>query len=176
MNNNDDKFYENIFGSDVTSKPVDSDSENAGNNAERLFDMNEGKPLIGIGDINENVAKRRKTIIGYILVGTLFMILGATRESFLFGLILMGIGAFVYYNIYDKIKTKCPQCKRLDAMELTYSADLFIDTDVKQYRVYQGTKHLYDETTVRKDKTSQDYERCKFCGHCRSVISKKQVY
>ena len=52
MNNNDDKFYENLFGSDATSKPVDSDSEKTDSSTERLFDMNAGKPLIGIGDIN----------------------------------------------------------------------------------------------------------------------------
>lgn len=174
MNNNEDNFYENLFGSDVTSKPVDSDSEKTDSSTERLFDMNAGKPLIGIGDINENVAEGRKTKIKFIAVGSLFMILGATRESFLFGLILMAIGAFFYYHIYDQIKMKCPQCKRLDGMKVIHSEDLETEEDIARYNVYVNNIHKHDEVKVNRFTTSKEYMQCCYCGYCDTALKKRK--
>lgn len=174
MNNNNDNFYENLFGSDATAKPADSDSENTDSSTERLFDMNAGKTFIGIGDINENIAKGRKAKIGYIVVGSLFMIFGATRESFLFGLILMGIGAFLYYCIYDQIKTKCPQCKRLDGMKVIHSEDLETEEDITRYNVFVNNVHKHDEVKIDRFTTSKEYMQCCYCGYCDTALRKRK--
>ncbi len=144
-----------------------------------LFDMNAGKEFIGVGDKAANERKGGAATVLYVVGGFAAIVIGLgiciSMHKFLLGLIVLGAGAFLLYAIYDKIKTKCPECKRLGAMEITYSEDLAVGTDTTRYNVYQGAKHTHDEVDVKIYTTSKDYEQCTFCGHCRDIIRTRKT-
>jgi len=176
MENKENDFYENLFGTDrVSNKDEKEDSEDT---AGSLFDMNAGKTFIGIGDIKENERKSARTILLWFGGGFLLIVMGLAMlitKPFWLGLILIGIGAFLIYGGQDSVKTKCPECARADAMKVIYSEDLAITENRARFKVYENYKHKQDEVDVNTFTTAHEYEQCCFCGYTRSVFKTKKT-
>ncbi len=178
QNQDQSQNIDDLFGMNSGTNAGAAQQQNQVTQNGSVFDYSSGKTFEGIGDVKKNSMQSWAKLLGFILGGGALALVGLgllLDFHLIFGPLFLIVGAILVWMGIEADKTKCPQCKRIAAMEQIASDEISAETDVTRFNVYYNHRYSHDEVNVKASMMSYDVHQCSYCGYVSGGMMKHKL-